>query len=117
MKHCLTTLCPNLHRKVMTLVFKDLREGEIKPERRLGAGMHRDTKTRSPSLSTVDCDDEDLFAAGLVYWIDVGALEKNFVLNSDRVELARTHSDERHSRSAFLLSKRLKTAAVASGLP
>jgi len=112
-----SALGTDLDDKAVTRVVQDLGHGKIEIASHLRPRAHRDAETRAACLAAVDRDDEHLLPPRCIVGVHKRSAAQDLVLNRDRVELARTRTNERQSLERFELAHHLDTFGCSPGPP
>src|SRR5271157_4412187 len=84
----------HVHHKVVPPVLRQLCESEIEAGSRLRSGIHRSAEAVAASQPAIDRQNKQALAPRFVARINELTLEKDFVLNGDRMQFAGAHAEE-----------------------
>jgi hypothetical protein len=101
----------------MLSTFNDLGKDQVKSKSRFGSGIHRRAEASISRLTAVHRHDESTFAARFVKRIYKASTKKDFVLDGDSMQLARSNAEEGHLRSRVPFFADLEPCAGTLGLP
>src|SRR5208337_4397098 len=98
-------------------LVKHFGECQVETRSGFGARVHGRAEARAAGLNAIHRDDEYILAMQFVHIIDVGALQKYFVLDAQGVKFTRAHADERELGGLARLRHDLEKPLRAVRLP
>ena len=110
-------LCADAHDEMVTPLVENFGERQVETRTGFGACVHGRAEARATRLDTIHRDDEYIFAMQFIDSIDVGTLQKYFVLDAQGVQFTRAHADEGELGGLARLRHDLEKPVRAVGLP